>query len=462
MRSHKRHRRVVYNRRRLLELGSLSGLGLMLPDWLRARSLAAAPTSTFGRAESCILVYLCGGPSQLDTWDPKPDAPSEVRGELRTIETHTPGVRFSELSPELAAQSDKFTLVRSVTHSDTEHTTSFSTMLSGTYHPRPGVVQPQALPSDHPHIGAIYASQRGWKNRMPPFVCLPTLFQPPGNGIWPGQRGGFLGQKFDPMVVRGDKQTVEFRLPGVELAPDSPLERLSKRRELLSRLDAQTHEGESAAMVRPFVESYEKAFSLLESGRVRVACDLNRESTAMRERYGDHLFGQGLLLARRCAEAGVGLTTVYWIDPEPPGEGGGEFDSHGRIYHHMRNRLMPPVDRALAALFADLNERGLLDTTLVVVMSEFGRTPTVNAAAGRDHWPWTQSVLLAGAGIPGGRVYGATDRHAAYPTDDAVEPPDLAQTMLHLLGVRADIELRDPQGRPVPACRGRVVDELFA
>ncbi len=455
--------RPSLGRRRFLELGSLSGLGLMLPELFRAKSLAhESPNTTFGRAERCILVYLCGGPSQIDTWDPKPDAPAEVRGELTPIATRTPGVQFSELSPRLAAQSDKFTLVRSVTHTDTEHTTSFATMLTGTYHPRPGVVQSQASPADHPHLGSILSKQRGWRDGMPPFVALPTLFQPPNNGIWPGQGGGFLGPSYDPMVVQGEKESCTFQLPAIELADTVSQHRFGRRRELLNQLNSTQNATTPSPTTNTHGKFYEQAFSILESGRLSTACDLEQESASTRELYGQHLFGQGLLLARRCAEAGVGLSTVYWVDPQPPGEGGGEFDSHGRIYHHMRNRLMPPVDQALSALFFDLHQRGLLDTTLVLVMSEFGRSPTINSAAGRDHWPWAQSVLLAGAGISGGRTFGATDRYAAYPSDDPIEPPDLAQTVLHLLGVGADIELRDLQGRPIAACRGNVLHPLIA
>jgi hypothetical protein len=207
---------------------------------------------------------------------------------------------------------------------------------------------------------------------------------------------------------------------------------------------------------------YRRGWSLVDSAALARAADLGCEREAVCDRYGRHLFGQGLLLARRLIEAGVPLVTVYWIDPTPPGPGGGEFDSHGRIYHHMRHRLLPPADQGLAALVADLWDRGLHHDTLLMVFSEFGRTPTINKDAGRDHWPFAQSILLAGAGISGGSVYGATDPHGAYPTCDPVTPPDLGQSILYLLGVPSDLELHDVQGRPIRASQGVVNHRLIA
>jgi hypothetical protein len=198
------------------------------------------------------------------------------------------------------------------------------------------------------------------------------------------------------------------------------------------------------------------------AGMIRLSSEVKNEPNASRDRYGQHLFGQGLLLARRLIEAGVSFVTVYWIDPQPAGEGGGEYDSHGRIYWHMRNRLAAPTDQALAALVSDLWARGLHEETLLVVMSEFGRTPLINADAGRDHWPQAQSILLGGVGISPGAVYGATDKHAAYPVADPVTPPDLGQSIFHLLGVPEDLKLRGPEGRPIPASYGRVDERLIS
>jgi hypothetical protein len=392
----------------------------------------------------------------------KPDAPAEIRGEWRPVATSAPGVQISERLPHLARQADKFRIVRSVTHTDVEHTTSFSTMLTGTYHPRPGVVQPAALPTDAPHIGSVLATQRGWRRGVPPLVSLPALFQPPGNGVWPGQKGGFLGRRFDPLVVQGDKATAHFAPLDLEPPIDVSAVRLEDRKSLLDRLDAFERSADRSSRLMESDACFQQAFLMATSKGVRAALDLGSEPPATRDRYGRHLFGQGLLLARRLSEAGVSLTSVCWVDPTPPGPGGGEFDSHGRIYTHMNDRLLPPTDQALAALIADLHERGLASETLVVVLAEFGRSPRINKDAGRDHWPWAQSILLAGAGIAGGTVFGATDRRGAYPVADPVTPPDLAQSLFHLLGVPAELELRDSLGRPIRACQGTVLERLLS
>jgi hypothetical protein len=336
-------------------------------------------------------------------------------------------------------------------------------MLTGTIHRTPLVDQTRALPEDHPHLGSIVAKWRGAESDLPPFVTLPKLFEaPPVDGIWPGQNAGFLGRRFDPFIVEGNKETAEFAAPGLVLPGEAGGQRLDDRRALLAQLNHRARAAHDERRLGELDTFYQQAFSLLTSSRAQAAFDLARESEATRDRYGRHLFGQGVLLARRMVEAGVPLATVYWIDPVPAGAGGGEYDSHGRIYYHMRERLVPPTDRALAALFADLDERGMLDDTLVVVMGEFGRTPRINKDAGRDHWPNVQSILLAGAGITGGTVFGATDRVAGEPVDNPVPPHDLAQTILHLLGVPADFELHDAQGRPIRASQGTPVSGLMA
>ncbi len=451
-------------RRTLLRLGALGGMGLSWPDLLRADTsdhFDAEPS--FGRAKRCLLVFLNGGPSQLDLWDMKPEAPAEIRGELSPIPTNVAGVQISELLPCLAQQADKFKIVRSVTHPCSVHTTGVYTMLTGTVHRTPKVDQTQALPNDHPHLGSIYARSQGWRDGVPPFVALPTLFRaPPVTGIWPGQNAGFLGRRYDPLVVQGDKQTAAFTMPAIELPQYMSLRRLEDRRGLLAQLNQQFSRFEQTDTLDNMDVSYEQAYQLLGSCNVSRAADLESEREETRDAYGRHLFGQGLLLARRFLEADVPLVTVYWIDPTPPGPGGGEFDSHGRIYHHLRERLAAPADRGLAALMADLSERGMLNDTLVVVMSEFGRSPRINADAGRDHWPQVQSILLAGAGLSGGTVYGASDRHAAEVLSDPVTPPDLAQTILHLLGVPSEAAWPDLDGRIIRACHGTPRKGLFA
>lgn len=439
-------------------------MGLALPALLHAKTsdrFDAQPS--FGRAKRCLFVFLNGGPSQLDFWDMKPGAPVEIRGELTPIPTNVAGIQVSELLPLTARQIDKFKIVRSVTHPCSVHTTGVYTMLTGTVHRTPKVDQTQALPNDHPHLGSIYARSKGWRDGVPPFVTLPTLFRaPPVSGIWAGQNAGFLGRRFDPFVVHGDKHSTTFSMPVIELPQHTGVNRLQDRRHLLARFNQQFEHTRQTARVAELDVTYEQAFQLLRTENVFRATDLESESDQVRDTYGRHLFGQGLLLARRFLEANVPLVTVYWIDPTPPGPGGGEFDSHGRIYYHLRERLAAPTDRALAALLSDLSERGLLDDTLVVVLSEFGRSPRINADAGRDHWPQVQSILLAGAGISGGCIYGASDKHAAEVRSDPVTPPDLTQTILHLLGVPSESAWPDLDGRIVRACHGTPVDGLIA
>jgi hypothetical protein len=439
---------------------------LLNKGWVFARetsSTGGQADASFGRAKRCIFVFLNGGPSQLDTWDMKPGATADVRGELRPIQTSVPGIRVSELLPRMAALADRYKIVRSVTHQATVHTTGMYTMLTCTNHVTPQVDQTQAKATDHPHLGAVVARRRGWQGGMPPFVALPALFRaPPVEGVWPGQTAGFLGRRFDPFVLEGNKRSAEFAAPELGLPAALDPARRSGRDLLHARIEAAQPRRELGPAERAWGDLWRQGHSVLDSPGLRRALELRREPAAVHERYGAHLFGQGLLLARRLIEANVAMVTVYWIDPDPPGPGGGEFDSHGRIYHHMRQRLMPPADRALAALVGELWERGLHHDTLLVVLSEFGRTPTINKDAGRDHWPFAQSILLAGAGIAGGTVHGATDRHAAYPSSDPVTPPDLGQSLLHLMGVAGDRELLDQAGRPIRASQGSVDHRLIS
>lgn len=450
-------------RRSFLQMGSLGALGLTLPQLLQAQaSPTRNPSPRFGRAKRCILVFLNGGPSQLDMWDMKPQASADIRGELSPIATNVPGTHISELLPLTAQQADKYKIVRSVTHPCSVHTTGVYTMLTGKVHNTPNVDQTAALPGDHPHMGSVVSLARGWRNGMPPFVTLPMLFRaPPVTGIWPGQNAGFLGRGHDPFVVLGEKQTAEFTAPTISIPAGMNVERLDDRRTLLSQL------GPSASVERIATTEgmdlfYDRAFLLLRSQQLNRALDLSREPQSLRDRYGRHLFGQGLLMARRLSEADIPLVTVYWIDPTPAGAGGGEYDSHGRIYHHMRNRLVPPTDRALSSLLSDMSSRGMLEETLVVVMGEFGRSPRINRDAGRDHWPQVQSILLAGAGISGGTLYGASDRIGGEVALNPVTPADLTQTIMHLLGVPGDLELHDLEGRAIQACDGAQVDGLLA
>jgi hypothetical protein len=465
------------SRRALLRAGALGAFGLSLPDVLRA--MAAAPTSLpgFGRARRCILLFLTGGPPQHDTWDMKPDAPAEIRGELRPIDTAVPGLRVSELCPLLASRLDRCTLMRSVTHADTVHTSAGYTMLTGVYHPTPNEATAENIrptPDDHPHLGSLvsYARQHGYAplaesapaGRLPDFIALPETIRDANVNTFPGQDAGFLGRRYGPLLIEADERRERLLRPEILLPAEITTDRYRTRRELFARLDAaaeslarmQTAAGPIAAIR----DHYAQAFELVGSPAARQAFDLEQESDSTRQRYGAHLFGRGCLMARRLAEAGVPLVTVYWHYEGP--DDSPVWDTHWNNFRHLRGRLMPPTDQALAALLDDLTDRGLLADTLLVVMGEFGRTPRINGYAGRDHWPHAQSILLAGAGLPQGAAYGASDKRGAYPADRPVTPPDLTATLLHLLGVPLEMTLTTPAGRSLPACQGTPIAKLVS
>jgi hypothetical protein len=438
-------------RRDFLRLGALGALSLALPSPVRA-------AGSFGRAKRCILLYLTGGPPQLDTFDPKPDAPAEVRGELRPIATRTPGLRFSELFPHLAMRSDLLCVLRSMTHHDTVHTSAGYTMLTGVTHPlanSTGAKNIKVTPDDHPHLGSLLARFRPNRGGAPTFVALPEFIRDDRVNDYPGQGGGLLGRAFDPLRVEANAERTGFLPPEIVLPYDVSASRLAGRRrlrELLADL-------EGTAEV-DLDGHYRRAYALVGAAAVRRAFDLDRESDRVRDAYGTHLFGRGCLLARRLVEAGVGLVTVYWHYEGP--QDSPVWDTHGNNFPHLRNRLAPPTDRAVSALLDDLAARGLLRETLVVCLGEFGRSPKVNKLGGRDHWSRAQSVLLAGAGVPAGAVIGATDRHGASPVELPVSPADLTATLLHLLGVPPGLEVHDRTGRPLSVCSGRPVPALLA
>jgi uncharacterized protein (DUF1501 family) len=444
-------------RRDFLRVGMLGSLTLSLTP-LSATAQPSAKGSSFGRAKRCILLFLTGGPPQHDTFDPKPDAPAEVRGELKPLATSVPGIYFSELFPKLAQQADKLCIVRSVTHRDPAHTSAGYTMLTGVVHPKAGIEgdgMARPTPEDHPHIGSLLAKARRERHGPPPFVSLPEIIKDAAVNEFPGQGGGFLGKALDPVRISGNNERTRFDPPALVLPADVTGSRLAERSLLRNQINDRLR---ATAAMNDLDGYYQRALSLLASSSLADALALDRESAAVRQAYGAHLFGQGCLPARRLVEAGVDLVTVYWHYEGP--EDSPVWDTHGNNYLHLRQRLAPPTDQAVSALVGDLAARGLLADTLVVVMGEFGRTPKINRNAGRDHWPHVQSILLAGAGIPGGRVYGASDKQGAYPAERPVSPADLIATLLHLLAVPREMELRDLSGRTVRACHGEPLWEL--
>jgi hypothetical protein len=447
-----------YSRRDFLRVGGLGAFGLAWPNLLQAIEKAPrnAPPS-FGRAKRCILLFLTGGPPQLDTWDMKPSAPERIRGELKPIATKVPGLFISELFPQLAQRAERLCVVRSVTHDDRTHTSAGYTMLTGVPHPLANAMDAkmvQPSPGDHPHLGALLAKARPSQSGAPTFAALPEIIKDANVNLFPGLDGGLLGNEYAPLQIEANAERTAIPLPEVLLPRGGKAERLRARQELLAQLDRGQPLARRPA-ARDMDHWYQKAFSVLQSAAVARAFDLAAESQETRDRYGTHLFGQGCLLARRLVEAGVALVTVYWHYEGP--DDSPVWDTHENNFAHLRKRLMPPTDMAFAALLDDLAGRGLLDETLVICMGEFGRSPLVNNKAGRDHWAAAQSIALAGAGVPAGTVYGSTDREGGYPADKPVTPADLTASFMHLLGIPADFEIHNRAGRPFRACQGSPV-----
>jgi hypothetical protein len=444
-----------FTRRRLLEVGAVSALGLSWVDLLRAQQGAVAGERQlpgFGRAKSCVVVFQFGGPSQMDLWDLKPDAPAEVRGEFRPIETNVAGIRISEELPLLAKQADKFLIARSVTHRDFEHGSASYTALTGKPHPLPGTNTP-ATSQDFPTYGAVVANRRPTSRPVPNAVVLGPVMHQGNRPPLAGQNAGFLGASYEPFRIAGDPNAKGFRVDGLQLPDDGSVDRLRQRYQLLLQMGPRSWESEASAEMSQL--KY-RANTLLSSAESQRAFDLTRERPLLREQYGRHRFGQTMLLARRLVEAGTPLVTVNWSKLNAD-----QWDTHNKNYPKLRE-LLPPFDQGISAFLEDLQSRGLLETTLVICLGEFGRTPKINKEAGRDHWPDCYSMMLAGGGLKQGFVYGASDRQAAYPDRDPIGPWDIAATCYHLLGVDPHSHLRDNQQRPFQIADGRIVRELIA
>ncbi len=447
-------------RRELLSVGSLGLFGLALPNLLRATETVRNQVAP-AKARRCILLFLTGGPPQLDTWDLKPHAPADIRGELKPIDTCVTGLQISELFPLLAQRADKLCLIRSVTHGDRTHTSAGYEMLTGVPHPSANAISSTLIrpgPHDHPHFGSLVAKVRPAMEGVLPFVSLPEVIKDANVNQFPGLDGGFLGEQFSPFQIEATADRSGFRLPNIILPEDVTANRLADRRLLLEQFDRRMSRAEPS--IDRLGSHYARAFEVIRSDRVRHAFDLNREPAAVRDRYGRHLFGQGCLLARRMVEAGVALTAVYWHYEGP--DDSPVWDTHWNNFPHLRQRLMPPTDQAFSALLDDLSSRRMLDDTLIVCMGEFGRTPRINSFGGRDHWAAAQSIVLAGAGVRMGSVYGSTDQIGGNPSDHPVSPADVTATLLHLLGVPEDFEVIDRTGRPLRACQGNPIAGVLA
>jgi hypothetical protein len=434
----------------MLQVGGISLLGLGLPRLLRA----AADPASGATADACILVFLDGGPSHLDMWDMKPDAPAEVRGEFRPIPSSLPGVPLCEHLPKLARLLHHCALVRSAHHSvNNAHAAAVYTALTG--HDR-GEIGGGTRPTDQPAIGSVVGLVRPPQAPVVPFVSLPYITKEGAGGPpQPGFFGGLLGRARDPLFVLRDPNAAGFTMPELSLGPDVVPARLDDRRRLLDRLAAGPPGG---APPRELTAFQARAFDLLTAPATQRAFELDREPPALRDAYARNIYGQSVLLARRLIEAGTRVVSVSWAP-----DANATWDTHANNFRSLKTTLLPQLDAAVSSLLQDLVERGLLGRTLVAVMGEFGRSPKVNPAAGRDHWNFCYGLLLAGGGIRAGVVHGSSDRIGARPSSNPVTPADVVATIYRCLGIAGDLELQDRLGRPFQLVPwGSPIRELLA
>jgi hypothetical protein len=448
-----KHGAATATRREVLRIGGLATLGLSSTDLIRLRAHARENgSSARHNRNSCVFVFLFGGPSHIDLWDMKPDAPAEIRGQFKPIATRVPGIDLCEHLPLLAARSDLFCLVRSMTHSMPVHGPACSELYSGRPYFGPPTTD-QARPEDWPSLASIVARFGKKGEAWPPSIVLPWYTQFAGQDKpIAGQVGGRMGSVHRPFLISGDPSQADFQVPGLRLPGGLPLERLAGRRSLLESLDSAPRNGVLPPQFdRVVQENYQTAFAMLDDERTARAFEIGREPPSTRDRYGRTKFAQSLLLARRLVEAGITLITVNY-DDETRGEKVSPFwDTHNQNFPQLKERLAPRFDQAFSAFLEDLDRRGLLETTLVVVTGEFGRTPRIGQTVqnnmtdqtGRDHWPHAFTAILAGGGVRGGQVYGETNNFGSYVKDKPVSPADLAATILRHLGVDPAFEYWD-------------------
>jgi hypothetical protein len=446
---------LLPSRRAALRVG---GAGLFALPQL----LAAAEASPRARAKSVIFLHQWGGPGQHETFDPKPDAPDGVRGWFGARQTKLPGIIFGEKLPGVAAIADKLTVVRNM-----QHAVPMKNHNSAGYYSLTGVPPPtddQRLRDSielFPAYGSVVSKLAPAPAGVATFVAYPHVIS--DGSVTPGQHGTFLGKAHAPLFFADDPNGPNFRMPELTLPAGLTPDRLDNRRDVLKLIDAQSDLLETSAVAKGLDESYRQAVSLLTSPRFKQAFDLSKEPAAVRDRYGRTTYGQSCLLARRLVEAGAKFINVYFS--RFIGGTGNGWDYHGFKGEDVvgrLNELLPITDQTLPALILDLEERGLLDSTLVVWVGEFGRTPRISKNGGRDHWPQCYNAMLAGGGTRRGYVHGASDKLAASPTVGRVTPEDLAATMFAALGLDPEAEVRDTQGRPLPIARGKPVTELFS
>ena len=438
-----------------MQVGYSGALGLGLTSLLKNRALGADAESGQSQQSSgkkMILVWTTGAMSHHDTLDMKPDAPAEVRGQFNPIQTKTPGYQVCEHMTELAKLSDKYSVIRSFTHKDNNH-------LMSTHHVLTGQIQPGAFfdkiasRTDWPNYSGAYNYFNPRNDGIPNGVNLPTYMQQPPL-LWPGQYAGLLGAKHDPWQITADPNKDDFKVDSLTLAAGLDIQRVTDRQSLLSDLNKQQGRLERTAAGNRMKSEQEQAYNILTSRRLADAFEVQKESEQVREKYGRHTTGQSLLLARRLVEVGVPVVQVNIGNAQ-------NWDNHGNIFPTLKDRLLPPLDKGLAALLADLEERGMLEDTFVVLIGEFGRTPKVNNKAGRDHWGPCFSALFAGGGVQGGRVIGESDPHGGYPVKKPFSPEDFGATVYSVLGIDPESEIRDRFDRPLRLNSGSVISELF-
>ncbi|MBM3822724.1 MAG: DUF1501 domain-containing protein [Verrucomicrobia bacterium] len=433
-------------RRDFIQLGLGGALGVGLADLLRLQAASAKTALSSGSSSrvNCIMLWLDGGPSHHESFDPKPEAPSEIRGEFKSIPTRVPGLHFSEVFPKLAGVADKLTIVRSICHNDPNHGGGNHYLMTGM--PTPVPVACGASVTFHPSFGSMVSYQRGVRDGIPGYISMPKLSRSGGPN--------FLGGKHSAFVINGNPNEKKFQVRDVVLPTGISESRAARRRELRSALDGMKRYTDKLAddPAVTFDQYLAQGVDLVLSPKAQAAFDLNREDEKLRERYGRNDLAQRLLLARRLVEVGVSWVTVYYDG----------WDHHTKLFEAFKGDKIKRLDQGMTALLSDLDERGLLDSTLVLVLGEFGRTPKVNKDAGRDHWPHAMSVLAAGAGVPRGHVVGATDAKGAYASESVYRPEDLAATIYTKMGIDPNLVLHTNTGRPVQlVTHGRVIPELF-
>lgn len=441
------------SRRDFLTAGSLTAVGLSMADYAAAKERGDVKDNN----KACVMIFNLGAPSHLDTWDPKPDAPSEIRGPFNVINTASPDLQISEIFPEHAKIADKFSVVRSCYHSGAAvHDAGWQMMQTGRLFSG-GV--------ETPHYGGVMSYLRGRKTDLPPFVVLPETMGRGGGNLPNGQAGGFLGKAHDPFALMADPSKPNFTVPDLLPPSDIPPVRLNRRKRLRSIVDETVKSFEASDNAKLLDSNFQAAYRLMTSEQARQAFDLSKEPKQVRERYGMSRFGQCCLLARRLLEAGVRFVTIntfLTVFDEIT------WDIHGSkpftSIAGMRDIVAPMYDKAYSALISDLADRGMLDDTLVCNLQEFGRTPRVNPAGGRDHWPQCFSTYYAGGGVHGGRAVGKSDPIGGVPAERPTDPGDVAATIFHSLGFDLETELPGPAGRPFPIVDfgKHEVKELFA